>query len=175
MEPRSTANSVDAELRAAAASFARPSVRQSLLQLATSFGPFLAGCAAMYVACGISPWLALALAVPTGAFMVRVFIVQHDCGHGSFLPVRQQNDRLGFVPSLLTFSPYNHWRRSDATHHATTGGATPSQRKNLMSQVIAGNVLCQLLQLEALKNLIIGWHAHVRCPRLAVQRLVNGL
>ena len=120
-------------------------------------------------------WTSLILTIPTAGFLLRIFIVQHDCGHGSFLPVRQQNDRLGFVPSRLTFTPYNHWRRTDATHHATTGGATASQRKKLMSQVIAGNVLCQLLQLEALKNLIICWHAHVRCPRLAVQRLVNGL
>ena len=71
MEPHSTPDTVDAELRAAAASYARPSARKSLLQLATSFGPFLAGCAVMYVACSISPWLVLALATPTGAFMVR--------------------------------------------------------------------------------------------------------
>ena len=88
MEPHSTRDPIDSELRAAVASFARPSARQSLLQLATSFGPFLAGCAAMYVACGISAWLVLALAMPSGAFMVRVFIVQHDCGHGSFLASR---------------------------------------------------------------------------------------
>ena len=78
MEPHSTRDPVDSELRAAAASFARPSAGQSLLQLATSFGPVLAGCTAMYLACGISTWLVLALAIPTGAFMVRVFIVQHD-------------------------------------------------------------------------------------------------
>ena len=64
MEPRSTADSIDAELRAVAASFSRPSVGRSLLQLVTnSFGPFLAGCAAMYVACDFSPWLALAFAI----------------------------------------------------------------------------------------------------------------
>lgn len=118
MEPRSTADSIDAELRAVAASFSRPSVGRSLLQLVTSFGPFLAGCAAMYVACEYSPWLALAFAIPTGAFMVRVFIVQHDCGHGSFFASRRANTIVGRLCSLCTFTPFASWRRQHAQHHA---------------------------------------------------------
>lgn len=118
MEPQPTANPIDAELRAAAASFARPSARQSVFQLATSFGPFLASCAAMYAACAISPWLALALAVPTGAFMVRVFIVQHDCGHGSFFRSRRANTMVGRLCSLCTFTPFASWSRQHAQHHA---------------------------------------------------------
>eukprot|EP01034_Spumella_vulgaris_P008136 gene8135-10351_t len=118
MEPRSSADSIDAELRAVAASFSRPSVGRSLLQLVTSFGPFLAGCAAMYVACDFSPWLALAFAIPTGAFMVRVFIVQHDCGHGSFFASRRANTIVGRLCSLCTFTPFASWRRQHAQHHA---------------------------------------------------------
>ena len=118
MEPRSTADPIDAELRAAAASFAYPSAGQSLLQLATSFGPFLASCAAMYFACDFSPWLALAFAMPTGAFMVRVFIVQHDCGHGSFFASRRANAIVGRLCSLCTFTPFASWRRQHAQHHA---------------------------------------------------------
>ena len=118
MEPHSTPAPIDSELRAAAASFARPSARQSFLQLATSFGPFLAGCATMYVACGISPWLVLGLAIPTGAFMVRVFIVQHDCGHGSFFASHRANTIVGRLCSLCTFTPFANWRRQHAQHHA---------------------------------------------------------
>jgi omega-6 fatty acid desaturase (delta-12 desaturase) len=71
-------------VRKAAAAFAQPNRGQGVLQLLTSIGPFLASCVAMYLVYPISPWLAVALALPTGALLVRVFIVQHDCGHGSF-------------------------------------------------------------------------------------------
>src|SRR4051812_48886365 len=73
----------DAEVRRAAAAFAKPDNRKSALQLVTSFGPFFAGCVAMHWVAPLSWIAALALAVPTGALLVRVFIVQHDCGHGS--------------------------------------------------------------------------------------------
>ena len=128
MEPRSTTNPVDAELRAPPLRSRDSSVRRSLLQLATSFGPFLAGCAAMYVACGISPWLALALAVPTGAFMVRVFIVQHDCGHGSFFSSRRANTIVGRLCSLCTFTPFASWSRQHAQHHAEWNNLDRSDR-----------------------------------------------
>ena len=76
-------SSSDATLRRAAAVFARPVAWRSIVQLLTSFGPFLAGCAAMYLVFPVSP-SSLALGLPTGALLVRIFIVQHDCGHGSF-------------------------------------------------------------------------------------------
>lgn len=118
MEPHSIRDPVDSELRAAVALFARPSAGQSFRQLATSLGPFLAGCTAMYLACGISAWLVLALAIPTGAFMVRVFIVQHDCGHGSFFGSRRANTIVGRLCSLCTLTPFASWRRQHAQHHA---------------------------------------------------------
>jgi omega-6 fatty acid desaturase (delta-12 desaturase) len=61
------------------------------------------------------------LAILTGAFLVRVFIIFHDCGHGSFFKSRKANDVLGMITGLLTFTPYQHWRREHATHHATSG------------------------------------------------------
>ena len=85
----------DAEVRQAAATFARPNGWRSAVQLLTSFGPFLAACAAMYLVFPISSLLTLALAVPTGALLVRVFIVQHDCGHGSFFASRRANTLVG--------------------------------------------------------------------------------
>jgi omega-6 fatty acid desaturase (delta-12 desaturase) len=109
----------DADLRRAAEPFANPEMWRSTLQLVTSFGPFLAGCVAMYLACPVSTWLTLALAVPTGALMVRIFIVQHDCGHGSFFASRHANTIVGRLCSLCTFTPYLNWGRQHRQHHAS--------------------------------------------------------
>jgi omega-6 fatty acid desaturase (delta-12 desaturase) len=108
----------DAEIRQAAASFAHADSRQSGLQLATSFGPFLASCVAMHLVAQVSCWLALALAVPTGALLVRVFIVQHDCGHGSFFASRRANALVGRMCSLITLTPFANWSRQHGLHHA---------------------------------------------------------
>jgi omega-6 fatty acid desaturase (delta-12 desaturase) len=67
------------------------------------------------------PWLAAVLAPLTGAFLVRAFMIQHDCGHGSFVPSRKANDVIGRLLSVLTLTPYDHWRTSHAMHHATVG------------------------------------------------------
>jgi omega-6 fatty acid desaturase (delta-12 desaturase) len=106
------------QVRQAAARFAQPIAHQAMLQLLTSFGPFLAGCVAMYVALDFSVLLALALAVPTGALLVRVFIVQHDCGHGSFFASRRANTWIGRLCSLFTLAPYANWSRQHGVHHA---------------------------------------------------------
>lgn len=120
----------DAAVRRAAAAFARPSLGRALLQLLNSFGPFVAGCAAMYLALPVSYPLALALAVPTGLLVVRIFIVQHDCGHGSFLASARANVLVGRLCSLATLTPYANWRRQHGLHHAdwnnldrTSGGS----------------------------------------------------
>jgi omega-6 fatty acid desaturase (delta-12 desaturase) len=108
----------DAEVRQAAAAFAQPSLSKGAIQLLTSFGPFVAACAAMYLVYPISPWLTLALAVPTGALLLRVFIVQHDCGHGSFFPSRRANILVGRLCSLITMTPFANWGRQHGLHHA---------------------------------------------------------
>ena len=94
--------SSEGEVRRAAASFARPSPWRSTFQLLTSFGPFLAGCAAMYLVYPVSLFLTLALSLPTGALLVRVFIIQHDCGHGAFFASRGANTLVGRACSLIT-------------------------------------------------------------------------
>jgi omega-6 fatty acid desaturase (delta-12 desaturase) len=109
----------DANLRHIAGAFARPDRRASLLQLLTSFGPVLAGCTAMYLVLPFSCLGTLALAVPTGALLVRVFIVQHDCGHGSCFAGRRTNAAVGWACSLLTMTPYAHWARQHSQHHAS--------------------------------------------------------
>lgn len=111
-------SSTDSALRRAAAGFARPTTWRSLVQLLTSFGPFLAGCAAMYMAFPVSPLLAAALGLPTGTLLVRIFIIQHDCGHGSFFASPFANTATGRLCSLITFTPYANWGRQHAAHHA---------------------------------------------------------
>ena len=59
------------------------------------------------------------MAVPAAGFLVRLFVIQHDCGHGSFFPDRRANDGLGRVLGVLTLTPYGHWRHEHALHHAT--------------------------------------------------------
>ena len=75
----------------------------------------------MYFSLQVSWWLTLPLAVLAAGFLVRVFIIFHDCGHGSFFPSRKANDILGFITGVLTFTPYYHWRWEHALHHATSG------------------------------------------------------
>lgn len=118
MTPERDCARSDAEVRAAAAAFARPSRARGLLQLVTSFGPFLAGCAAMYLLLPVSYALALVLAVPTGILVVRIFIVQHDCGHGSFFTSPRANAMVGRLCSLATLTPFANWRRQHGLHHA---------------------------------------------------------
>jgi acyl-lipid omega-6 desaturase (Delta-12 desaturase) len=108
----------DAEIRQAAAAFAKADPTSSAIQLITAFGPFLASCAAMYLVLPFSPIAALALAVPTGALLVRVFIVQHDCGHGSFFASRHANAWVGRICSLITLTPFANWARQHSLHHA---------------------------------------------------------
>jgi acyl-lipid omega-6 desaturase (Delta-12 desaturase) len=66
-------------------------------------------------------WITLLLAIPTGGLLVRLFIIQHDCGHGSFLKGRPLNDLVGRLLSVLTVTPYEVWRTEHAKHHATSG------------------------------------------------------
>ena len=67
------------------------------------------------------PWLSFALAPFAAALLVRLFMIQHDCGHGAFLPGKAANDWLGRAIGVLTLTPYDYWRRSHAIHHATSG------------------------------------------------------
>ncbi len=119
----------DAQLREAAASFARPNRRSGALQLLTSFGPFLAACIAAYLVYPIHPLFSAALAVPAGVLLVRVFIVQHDCGHSSFFASRRANALTGRLCSLITLTPFTNWGRQHGQHHASwnnldrTGGS----------------------------------------------------
>src|ERR1051325_196890 len=96
-----------------------PILARSLAQLTTSFGGFFATCAAMYTGFEVSAWIALPLSIIAAGFLVRIFIIQHDCGHGSFFKSRRANDLIGTVCSLMTLTPYAFWRRQHARHHGS--------------------------------------------------------
>ena len=101
--------------------YACSDLRRALLALATSVVPFVALCALMYLALGVSYVLVLALAVPTAGFLVRIYILFHDCAHGSLLRGRRANARLGAVLAVMVFTPFARWRHDHAVHHATAG------------------------------------------------------
>jgi len=103
------------------APYAQPDLGRSLLDLATSVVPYLGLMVAMYFALGVSYLLVLAIAIPASGFLVRTFVLFHDCSHGSFLPSRRANAWLGVVLGLFVYSPFLRWRHDHAIHHATSG------------------------------------------------------
>jgi len=105
----------------ALAPYERADLGRSLLDLATSLLPYLALLVAMYLALDVSYLLTLALAVPAAGFLVRTFIVFHDCTHGSFMPNKRANAWVGVVAGLLVYSPFESWKHEHAVHHATSG------------------------------------------------------
>jgi len=105
-------------LRSILAAHQAPVLRRSLGQIASTFLPFFGLIAAMYLLRNISPWLSLALTVPAAGLIVRIFIIQHDCGHGAYFRSRAANEWLGRFCSLITMTPFANWRRQHANHHA---------------------------------------------------------
>ena len=103
------------------ARYQQPSTGRALWQIINTFVPYAALWYLMYLSLSVSWWLTVPLAVLAGAFLVRVFIIFHDCGHGSYFKSRTANDVLGFVAGVLTFTPYYHWRWEHAIHHASSG------------------------------------------------------
>lgn len=98
-----------------------PNVKKSITQIITSFGPYVALWAAMYWSLSISYWLTLALGFLNAFFLVRIFIIQHDCGHQSFFKSRKWNDSVGFICSMMSMIPYRYWAKSHNTHHGHNG------------------------------------------------------
>jgi acyl-lipid omega-6 desaturase (Delta-12 desaturase) len=103
------------------AAYARPCLRRSVLDIFTSAVPYLAICFLMYLALDVSYLLTLALVLPAAGFLVRTFVVFHDCAHGSLLPSKRANRAVGRVLGLFVMSPFQRWRHDHAIHHATSG------------------------------------------------------
>lgn len=103
------------------AKYRNPDVRRSLIQVVNSLIPYTVFYILMILSLKVSYWSTLLLALPTAGFMVRTFIIFHDCGHGSFFKSRKANDALGIITGIMTWTPYYHWRHDHAVHHATAG------------------------------------------------------
>ncbi|MGN6552293.1 MAG: fatty acid desaturase [Verrucomicrobiota bacterium] len=103
------------------ARYQKPSVAAGTWQIINTVVPYIGLWFLMYVTHQISWWLTVPLAVLAGGFLVRTFIIFHDCGHGSFFKSQRANHIVGAVTGLLTFTPYFHWRWEHAIHHSTAG------------------------------------------------------
>ena len=98
-----------------------PDTKRSIWQLVNSFVPYFALLYLMYLSLEWSYWITLGLAIPTVGFMVRIFIIFHDCAHRSFFKTARANKIAGFFTGLFTFTGLNKWQRSHDTHHKTVG------------------------------------------------------
>jgi omega-6 fatty acid desaturase (delta-12 desaturase) len=105
------------------AKYGHANLRRSLRQLLDTFVPYCVLWALMIhtVQRGYPYWITLVLALVAGGILVRVFILFHDCCHGSFFASRRANTILGYVSGILTFTPYEDWRYAHNIHHATAG------------------------------------------------------
>ncbi len=103
------------------AAYRTPRLKRSLFELAATAVPFVIFWLGTLIGVKLGYWPSLLLVLPAAAFLVRLFMIQHDCGHGSFFKKRWANDMLGRVIGVLTLTPYDDWRRSHARHHAGSG------------------------------------------------------
>ncbi len=103
------------------ARYQNPRRPRSIWQIINTLVPYAALWYLMYLSLGVSYWLTLALAVVAAGLLVRVFIIFHDCGHGSFFKSMKVNNFWGFVTGVFTFTPYDYWRYEHARHHASAG------------------------------------------------------
>ncbi len=103
------------------AKYKRPVLRKSCWQVVNTLLPFCGLWYVMYLSLSWSYALTLLLALPAAGFLVRIFIIQHDCGHHSFFRSNRINDLLGSFFGVLTLTPYHYWRRTHSRHHVTSG------------------------------------------------------
>jgi omega-6 fatty acid desaturase (delta-12 desaturase) len=109
------------QLPAIVKAYQRPDTQKATIQMLNSFLPFIAIWAAMYLLSDVSIWLVIPLAVVNAFFLVRIFIIQHDCGHQSFTPSRRANDVIGIICGIISFMPYRYWAKSHNFHHGHNG------------------------------------------------------
>jgi omega-6 fatty acid desaturase (delta-12 desaturase) len=101
--------------------YVKPSPWRSIWQLINSFVPFFALLVAMYYSLSYSYWITIALAIPAAGFLVRIFIIFHDCGHGSFFTSKRANEIVGIIAGLMVYTPYHRWHFEHQRHHQTVG------------------------------------------------------
>jgi omega-6 fatty acid desaturase (delta-12 desaturase) len=99
----------------------RPDSLKSWWQIINSAGPYIILWVLMIKTIGISYWLTLGLAVLAAGFMVRIFIIFHDCGHGSFFKSQKMNKIIGIITGVIVFTPFHSWHHDHKIHHQTVG------------------------------------------------------
>lgn len=110
-----------AEWRAIIARYTGPDTLASLWQVFVTITLLVGGLILGYWLMSRAPWATALLILPLAGLLVRTFVIMHDCAHGSFLPWPRVNDAIGFVTGVMTFTPFNQWRREHALHHASSG------------------------------------------------------
>ncbi len=101
--------------------YQKPDTRKAVFQLLNTFVPFIALWVLMYWSLSWSYWITIGLAMVNAGFLVRIFIIQHDCGHQSFLKSRAWNNTIGFLCSFFSTIPYKYWAAVHNHHHTHTG------------------------------------------------------
>jgi omega-6 fatty acid desaturase (delta-12 desaturase) len=103
------------------ARYRQPSNGRGIVEIAITVGPLVGLWVVIWATLDFGYWVSLLLALPAAGFLVRLFMIQHDCGHGSFFRQRPANDWVGRVIGVLTLTPYHFWQRTHALHHASSG------------------------------------------------------
>lgn len=121
LERRTSHRESISKWKAIVAKYEKPNVWRASWQILNTIGAYVALWGVMYWSMSVSWWLTIPLAALAGGILIRVFIIFHDCGHGSFFKSRRANNFWGFITGMLVFTPYYHWRWEHALHHATSG------------------------------------------------------
>ncbi len=117
--------------------YRQPSAWRSWFEVGVTVGPFLLLWVLAWWSMGISYWLTLAISTLNAAFLLRLFAIQHDCGHGAFFENRTVSDWLGRVIGVLTLTPYDVWRRSHSIHHSGSGNLDRRGMGDILTLTVA--------------------------------------
>jgi len=101
--------------------YTTPEYKKAFMQILNTFPPFIALCVGACILYNYTIWGGMLLTLGAGLYLTRVFVIQHDCGHQSFMPTRKANDIVGVICSLFTLIPYKYWARTHNHHHAHQG------------------------------------------------------
>ena len=110
-----------AEWKQLVSKYQQPHLGRAIWQIINTLGSVFAIWVLLFHTWHLSWWLTIGLSALAGLFLIRAFIIFHDCGHGSFFKSKKANNVLGFITGILTFTPYHHWKWEHAMHHATSG------------------------------------------------------
>ena len=126
------------------ASYRQPSSGRSIVEILITIVPLVALWALAWAVLDLGYWLSFLITVPAAGFLVRLFMIQHDCSHGAFFRHRQANDWVGRFIGVLTLTPYGFWRRTHAMHHATSGNLTRRGLGDIDTLTVAEYRACSL-------------------------------